>query len=155
MLASTIPDLKTLALSYANSHNYFSWSTVILKCVWFQIQEPGEPSPVLCLCILQVYIGCKMLLQGKRWNPQACKMDKYSQLARGTSFVSDCCIQEDLTTCAFKGNSSRWLWSVSSFWHKQVLAVISLTETTSWPRFRCKGYLCANVACITKVIGCF
>lgn len=44
----------------------------------------------------------------------ACEMDKYNQLARGTSFVSDCCSQEDLTTCAFKGNSSRWLRSVSS-----------------------------------------
>lgn len=66
MLASTIPNLKTVALSYANSHKYLSGSSVIPKYEWFHIQEPGESSPVLCLCILQVSIGCKRLLQRKR-----------------------------------------------------------------------------------------
>lgn len=71
MLASTVPNLKTVVLSYANSHKYLGGSSVILKYEQFHIQEPGESSPVLCLCILQVSIGCKRLLQRKRWNPQA------------------------------------------------------------------------------------
>lgn len=159
MLTSTVPNLKTLDLNHANSHNYFTRSTDILKHMWFQVLDPGKSSPALCLCILQVYAGCKTLLQSKRWNPQAGQLlSRWINIINLPEVLPLCQIvahKKGLTTCAFKNNNSRWLRSVSSIWRNQVLGIIFMTEATSWPRFRCKGYLCVNVTYITKVTGRF